>query len=116
LKVTSSQKEKFNLYYEAKYKTFYFKFLTHPGNIKDKLLDCFDDLEYAYTLSQSEGVPDETQKSWQKIWEELLAKPIETHYRQLYFSLQNTIHRKHYKSFEKYIIFFFNEYERITKD
>ena len=115
MEVTKSQKEKFNLFYETKFIKFYFKFLIHPGNIKERLLDCFDDFEYAYSLSQSEGVPSKIKKDWQKIWKELLAKPTKSDYRPQYFSLHNTIHRKHYKSLEKYIIFFFEEYERITK-
>lgn len=114
MKYSKAQQKRFNLYYEEKYKKFYYKFLVHPGNIKDRLLDCFDHFEYAYTLSQSTGVPDETKIFWQKMWDDLLAKPVHSEYRPLYFSFQNTIHRKHFKSFEKYIIFFFNEYERIT--
>lgn len=113
--ITELQKKRFNSYYEQKFRKFYFKFLFHTGNVKERLLDCFDDFEYAYSLSQVEGIPIGVQAQWQTIWEELLAKPLQTDYRPLYFSCQNTIHRKHYKTMEKYILFFYEEYNRIDE-
>ena len=110
---TQEQKRKFNFYYEQKFIKFYNKYLLHPGNIKERLLDCFDDFEYAYSLSQSSGVPRKSQVFWKEMWSELLAKPLDLEYRPLYFSMQNTIHRKHYKSFENYMFFFYEEYLRI---
>ena len=96
LKYSDQQKRKFNSYYEQKFIKFYYKYLFHTGNIKDRLLDCFDDFEYAFSLSQSPGVPVNSKNYWQKMWSELLAKPIQSDYRPMYFSFQNTIHRKHF--------------------
>ena len=114
MKNSDQQKRKFNSYYEEKFIKFYYKYLFHTGNIKDRLLDNFYDFEYAYSLSQSPGVPEQSRKYWEQMWSELLSKPIQSDYRPLYFSFQNTIHRKRFKSFEKFITFFYEEHERIV--
>ena len=114
MKYSDQQKRNFNFYYEQKFIKFYYKYLFHTGNIKERLLDCFDDFEYTNSLSQSPGVPKESREFWVKMWSELMAKPIKTDYRPVYFSFQNTIHRKRFKSFEKYMAFFYEEYERIS--
>lgn len=114
MQVSKRQKERWNFGYEQKFIKFYHKFIRHTGNIKERLFDCFDDMEYAYLNSQSEGVPDDVQKQWQKIWEELLSKPIVTNYKDEQYSLYNFIHTKRFKSLQKYIDFFIEEYERIT--
>lgn len=116
MKYSDQQKKEFNFYYEQKFIKFYHKYLFHTGNIKERLLDCFDDFEYAFSLSQSPGIPEKSRKFWRKMWKELLAKPIQSDYRPMYFSFQNTIHMKRFKSFENYITFFYEEYERITSN
>ena len=116
---TDEQKRSWNLNYESKFKKFYSKFQLHTGNIKERLLDNIDHMEYAYSLSQSEGIPDDTKEKWNLLWLDLMSKTSNTgmagtKYTSNYFTLMNTIHRKRYKSLEKYLVFFLEEYDRIT--
>jgi len=102
-------------YYEGKFIKFYRKFSLKPGNVKERLEICGDDLEYAYSLSQIDELGSERRNMWQNIWSELTCKPPYSENNSIKSSISHSLTGKHKKSLIKYLDFFLNEYTLIIK-
>ena len=102
-------------YYERKFIKFYRKLSLESGNVKERLEICGENLEYAYSLSQIEGLGSERRDMWRNVWSELTCKPPYKDNDPIKSSISHSLARKHNKSLITYLDFFLNEYTLIIK-
>lgn len=98
--------------YEKKYVEFYNKFSLDSDTAREKLETYANELEYAYTLSQS-LINSDLKNEWKNIWNELTKKPAYDKNHPFKSSISNSLHGKRKKTIERYLLFFHTEYNRI---
>lgn len=101
--------------YEEKFIKFYKKFSIDSADAKTKLSTYGDELEYAYTLSQSEDLYGSIKESWKKIWGELTCKGTTYDKDPVRSSIRASLYGKHKSTLEKHTLFLFTEYNRIIE-
>jgi len=102
--------------YEKKYIEFYNKFSLDGDTAREKLETYANELEYAYTLSQSlinSDLKNEWKNIWKNIWNELTQKPPYDENHPFKSSIRHSLHGKRKTTIEHYLLFFHTEYNRI---
>ncbi|MCD8445741.1 hypothetical protein G1K75_12390 [Tenacibaculum finnmarkense] len=100
--------------YEKKFIKFYNKFSLDSDNAKTKLETYADELEYAYSLSQTLINP-KLKNEWKNIWDELNIKLSHCENHPFKSSISHSLHGKRKTTIERYLLFFHTEYNRIKE-
>ena len=100
--------------YEKKFIEFYTKFSLDTDSAKEKLETYANELEYAYSLSQS-LMNSELKNGWNKIWSELTLKPPYDENHPFKSSIRHSLYRKRKVTIKPYLLFLHTEYNRIKE-
>lgn len=100
--------------YEKKFIEFYRKFSLDSDRAKEKLVTYANEIENAYTLSQS-LINSELKNEWKNIWDKLTIKPPYDQNHPFKSSISHSLHGKRKKTIELYLLFFHTEYNRIKE-
>lgn len=105
--------------YEQKFIKFYKNIAINSENSKTKLATYANEMEHAYTLSRDNelktGLSTELKNEWEKKFNELTLKTAPDENNPFISSVKQSLYGKHKKTIEKFMIFFFTEYNRIKE-
>ena len=100
-------------FYEQKYVKFYQKFCLETGNVKERLAECANDMDYAFSLSQIPDLEESIRRTWRKYHGELTFHEGYSNIEPMKSKVKASLAGKHKNSLKKYLEFFFSEYSRI---
>lgn len=91
------------------------KIFIETGDARSRIQNCESKITHAYIDSSLTGVPIEVQDRWEQIWSELNKEEGFTNNGiVIQSSLRATTKKMRNKSMEKYLLFFLEEFLRVT--
>jgi hypothetical protein len=103
-----------NLYYKQKLNKLIEKLFINENNARERLIENEELIFTVFLASKSDDIEFDTQKNWQKLWNDLNVKnEIRLAENRVISSFKNTILSKRNKTISKYLELIFEEYSKI---